>query len=92
VIVRIMGQGQLQVAEEHLDQLNELDDAVTDAVDAGDEQRFAQNLARLIDQVRAVGSPVADDYLGGSDFILPDPASSLAEVRALLGDEGLVPG
>lgn len=92
MIVRIMGQGQLRLDEKHLTELNALDDALTEAVEAGDEPRFARSLAALIDRVRALGTPVADDYLGGSDIILPDPASSLPEVRALLGEEGLVPG
>ena len=92
MIVRILGEGQLQVGDEHLPELNVLDDAVIDAVAAGDEQRFALALARLVEQVRALGSPLPADYLGASDVVLPDPASSLPEVRSLLGDEGLVPG
>ena len=92
MIVRIMGEGQLRVDEQHLAELNALDDVVVDAVEAGDEQRFAQALTQLLDRVRAVGAPAPEDYLGASDAILPEPGSSLAEVRALLGDEGLVPG
>ena len=92
MIVRILGEGQLLVDDAHLSELNSLDDAVVDAVDAGDEQRFARALTRLVDRVRATGTPVAADSLSGSDVVLPDPALTLAEVRALLGDEGLIPG
>lgn len=92
MIVRIIGQGQFQVDDGQLARLNELDDAVTDAVRAADEQRFARTLAQLIEEVRTVGTPVPADHLGKSDVILPDPVSSLPEVRALLGSEGLVPG
>jgi len=42
--------------------------------------------------VRQAGTRVSDDYLGPSDLVLPDPDSTLEEVRALLGDEGLIPG
>lgn len=92
MIVRIMGEGQLRLAEQHLAELNTLDDALTAAVDAGDEALFAQRMGALIERVRALGSPLPDEYLGGSDLILPDPDSSLTEVRTLLGEEGLIPG
>jgi len=35
---------------------------------------------------------VPDEHLSVSDLILPDPDSSLAEVTALLGEDGLIPG
>ena len=92
MIIRILGEGQLQLDDAHLTELNTLDDAVVGAVAAGDEEGFALALARLVEQVRALGSPLPADYLGASDVVLPDPASSLTEVRSLLGDEGLVPG
>jgi len=92
MIVRIMGEGQFQLQDEHLVELNELDDALTDAVNAGDEPRFTQSLTDLLGRTRSLGTPVTDEYLGGSDLILPDAGSTLTEVRALLGEEGLIPG
>lgn len=92
MIVRIIGEGQLQLEDTHLDELNELDDALTVAVQAGDEPLFEQHLVRLVERVRSLGAPVPDDALVESDFILPGPASSLTEVRDLLGEEGLIPG
>ena len=92
MIVRIIGEGQLELDERHLTELNELDDALTEAVDADDEARFGQSLTRLVERVRALGTPVPEDFLGGSDIILPGSGSDLAEVRALLGEEGLIPG
>ena len=92
MIVRIMGEGQLQVDDAHLTELNVLDDAVIEAVDAGDEQRFALALGRLLDRLRTTGTPVPADQLAPSDVVLPDADLTLAEVRAFLGDEGLIPG
>ncbi|MDX5961964.1 hypothetical protein SIM91_01165 [Rhodococcus opacus] len=92
MIVRILGEGQLDIADDHLDELNELDAGLAEAVTAGDEQRFQHALDTLLDRVRAVGTPAADDSLSVSDAILPAQESSLAEVRALLGEEGLIPG
>ena len=37
MIVRISGEGQFEVPEGHVDELNRLDDDLTKAVDSGDE-------------------------------------------------------
>ena len=92
MIVRILGEGQLDVAEAHLDELNTLDAEVVDAVAAGDEARFTLELSRLLDKVRSVGTWLPDEMLSISELILPGPDSSLAEVASLLGEEGLIPG
>jgi hypothetical protein len=92
VILRILGEGQLDVSDDALDQLNELDDALVSAVEQGDEGRFTSALADLQAKVREVGKPVPDDYLGPSELILPGSDATLEEVRALLSDEGLIPG
>jgi hypothetical protein len=55
VIIRILGEGQYDVADQALDRLNELDAALEAAVDAGDEAAFAAALAVLLDGVRSVG-------------------------------------
>lgn len=92
MIVRILGEGQLDVPDAELDELNRLDDAVQDAVQAGDEARFADALAGLLARVRKSGAPLPADMLVPSDLVLPSPDASLPEVRELLGDEGLIPG
>lgn len=92
MIVRILGEGQLDVPEAELDRLNELDDALARAVDGDDESAFSSALAALLDRVREVGAPVPDDTLVPSDLVLPSADAGLAEVRDLLGEEGLIPG
>lgn len=92
MIVRILGEGQREVAEEHVHELNELDQALADAVTAGDELGFERQLTALLQRVRTVGIPVPDDVLTVSDSILPSEGSSLTEVRTLLGEQGLIPG
>jgi hypothetical protein len=92
VIVRILGEGQYDVADTELDALNSLDDALQSAVDGGDEDSFASALAALLERVRKVGRTLPDDEIVPSDLVLPSPDASLAEVRELLGDEGLIPG
>jgi hypothetical protein len=92
VILRILGEGQLEVAAESLHELNELDEALHDAVEKGDEALFRTCLANLVDRVRQVSQPVPPDHLGPSEYIIPGPDATLVEVRALLSEEGLIPG
>jgi len=92
MIVRILGEGQWEVAEEHLVELNRLDDAVEKAVENGDEVTFSQSFAALLNSVRTEGARLPDDTLHDSDLILPPADASLEEVRHLLEDEGLIPG
>ncbi len=92
MIVRILGEGQLDVDDGALDRLNELDDAVERAVDADDEAAFGQALTMLLQGVRDVGTPHPAEALDESDLILPPADASIEEVRALLRDDGLIPG
>ncbi|MFE1955746.1 hypothetical protein ACFW9D_35355 [Streptomyces sp. NPDC059524] len=92
MIVRIMGEGQVRLADDHLTELNKLDDELLAEMESGDEQGFRQTLAALLDAVRRLGSPLPDDSLEPSELILPAPDASLDEVRAMLSDDGLIPG
>ncbi len=92
MIVRILGEGQYDVADAALDRLNELDGAVERAVEAGDEAAFEAALTTLLEGVRTVGVPHDLDSLDESDLILPPSDADIAQVRELLGDEGLIPG
>ncbi|MFI0504485.1 hypothetical protein ACH3WN_16855 [Streptomyces albogriseolus] len=92
MIMRILGDGQYEVTDEHLNRLNELDTALQSAADAGDEASFTTALSALLDAVRSLGTPLPDERITPSDLVLPDADTSLAQVRALLSDEGLIPG
>jgi hypothetical protein len=92
MIVRISGEGQFEVPDGHVDELNRLDEDLTKAVDAGDEERFKTALEALLASVRTAGREEPDDFLGESDLILPSPDATIEEVREVLGQEGLIPG
>ncbi|WP_371496668.1 hypothetical protein OG871_11815 [Kitasatospora sp. NBC_00374] len=94
MIMRVMGEGQFQVGDSHLNRLNRLDDELLTALESGDEAGFRSALARLLDAVKEFGIPVPDDSLEPSDLILPDAEATIEEVRAMLRDEGdgLIPG
>jgi hypothetical protein len=92
MIVRILGEGQLEVPESAVSDLNQLDAALEAAVDRSDEAAFRPALAALLAKVRDVGSPTEPDDLRPSELIIPQPDATMAEVRKLLTDEGLIPG
>jgi hypothetical protein len=92
VIVRIATEGQYELPESDHENLNELDNQAVAGCESGDEQRFQEAFARLLDFVRTKGHPVPEDQLAGSDVILPPPDTSLEQARAEFTGEGLIPG
>ena len=92
MIMRILGEGQYEVTEDHLERLNELDAALQSAADADDDMLFATALSALLDAVRSYGTPLSAETITPSDLVLPDEDTSLTQVRELLSDEGLIPG
>jgi hypothetical protein len=92
MIVRIIGEGQFDVPDAHLDELNRLDEDLLKASDTGAQDAFTTALEALLASIRTAGDELPDDYLGPSDLVLPSPDATIEEVRDLLGDEGLIPG
>jgi hypothetical protein len=92
MIVRILGEGQLELSDDQLDSLNELDAKVEAAVEADDQEAFTSALAALLGGVRQAGAPLPEDSLEDSDLILPPADATIGEVRDLLNDDGLIPG
>ncbi|MFJ4866409.1 MULTISPECIES: hypothetical protein [unclassified Streptomyces] len=92
MIVRIMGEGQVELADSHLAELNKLDDELLAEMQNGDEEGFRRTLGALLEAVRRLGEPLPDDALEPSELILPAPGATLDEVREMLRDDGLIPG
>ena len=92
MIIRILGEGQLDVDDALAPELNELDARLEAAVNSGDEATLRPILAEMLDRVRAVGTPVPADTLEPSDVILPYSDASMDDVRGLLSEDGLIPG
>ncbi len=91
MIVRILGEGQYRLPDSAANDLNEIDDRLEVAVEAGNEDAFASELAALVAVVRSKGAALADDELVASDAVVPDPDTTLDEARQLLSQEGLIP-
>ncbi|WP_327262126.1 hypothetical protein OG444_11840 [Streptomyces sp. NBC_01232] len=92
MIVRIMGEGQVELADSHFTELNKLDDELLAEIEGSDEAGFRRTLGALLEAVRRLGEPLPDDALEPSELILPAPDATLDEVREMLSDDGLIPG
>ena len=92
MIIRISTEGQYEVGDGTVQELNELDNEAVAACDSGDEERFRGAFDRLLGLVRSEGRRLGEDALEGSDLILPPPDVSLEEAKAEFSGEGLIPG
>ena len=91
MIVRISTESQYRLPEDAADELNELDNQVVAAIEAGDEDRFHELFEQLIDLVRRAGQPLEEDALEESDVIIPPPDISFVEAAEEFTGEGLIP-
>ena len=92
MIVRITNEGQYNLPGSFIDDLNQLDNELVQAVEEEDEAKFQDLLSRMLGMVRENGSPVPVDELVESDLILPEPDLTLLEAEEMFVGEGLVPG
>ena len=91
MIVRIATESQYRMPDDAAARLNELDNEVVAAIEAGDEDRFHELFEQMLDLVRSAGEALGEDELEGSDVILPPPDTSFVEAGAEFTGEGLIP-
>lgn len=91
MIVRVLAEGQYRLDDSHHAKLDELDDLVVARVDAGDEPGYTAAFSELLSFVRDTGSPLGEDELTGSDFMLPPADLSFEEAGQEFTGEGLIP-
>jgi hypothetical protein len=91
VIIRVMGEGQWRVDDNLATRLNEIDDEVGRALEAGDQAAMTDALRRLAETVRGEGSRLDDTDLLPSDAVVPPEDLTLDEAHELLEGEGLIP-
>ena len=91
MIVRLMGEGQYEVANDLHAELNAIDELAGSAAEDGDELELHQRLEELAGLVRTSGQRLADEDIRASDLIVPPSDLSLAEARQLFKDGGLIP-
>ncbi|MGA8297685.1 MAG: hypothetical protein WB770_11640 [Acidimicrobiales bacterium] len=88
MIVRILEDGQYEVADKAAAGLSEIDGRLAKAIDAGDEAAFESELEALIDAVHRSGEQLESDDFRPSDLAVPAAGSTLKEVQALLSSDG----
>jgi hypothetical protein len=92
MIVRISGEGQYELPDDHAERLNELDNQVVAAVEAGDEAKFHELWKQVLDFVcEDKGRALGDDELVESDVILPPRDTTFEEAKSDFTGEGLIP-
>jgi hypothetical protein len=91
VIARVLGEGQFRLDDAAFATAHEIDDRLQAAADAGDEEAFGSALEELVTAIKEKGTPLPTDEFVGSDAVVPASGTSLAEARALLSSEGLIP-
>jgi hypothetical protein len=91
VIVRIAEDNQYEFPDDQADALNDLDNQLVGAVEAGDEAQFNDLWGKMVELVRSAGKPVPEDELVGSDVILPPEDITFAEAANEFTGEGLIP-
>lgn len=92
MIVRILGEGQFTLPGSAIDDLNDIDNRMVEAVAAADAPRFRSLLAEMFNLVRERGAPVPLDELVESDLILPELDLTLDEAEHIFIGDGLLPG
>ena len=92
MIIRITSEGQFNLPGSFVDQLNEIDNELVEAVEAAERSSFDTLLKKMLDLVRTQGSPLPVDEIVESDLILPEPDLTLEEAQVLFVGEGLLPG
>ena len=92
MIVRILGEGQFNLPGAAIDELNDIDNRMVEAVEAEDRDALHSLLLEMESLVREKGEPVPLDELVESDLILPETDLTLEEAESIFVGEGLLPG
>ena len=92
MIIRITTEGQFNLPGSFVDELNEIDNELVEAVEAADRSSYDRLLKQMLDLVREKGSPLPIDEIVESDLILPESDLTLEEAQVLFVGEGLLPG
>ena len=92
MIVRILGEGQFNLPGSAIDDLNDIDNRMVEAVAAEDGAQFQSLLDEMFQLVRDRGEPLPIDELVESDLILPETDLTLDEAEHIFIGDGLLPG
>lgn len=83
MIVRIMDEGQVELAEADFVSLNAVYDELLLKIESGDEVAIRLMLRMLLDTVRDLAVPLPADAREPSELILPSVDASVDEIRSV---------
>lgn len=92
MIVRILSEGQFNLPGAYVDNLNDIDNRMVEAVETEDRENFELLLKEMLELVREKGTPVPVDELVESDLILPEADLTLEEAEHIFIGDGLLAG
>ncbi len=84
MIVRILGDNQYRFPDALAEQLDKMDDPLTEAMQTGDEALFSTTLEKVIAFVRENGEVVPMEEVVSSDVIVPAEDMTLDDARKYL--------
>jgi hypothetical protein len=84
MIVRILGDNQYRFPDELAEQLDKMDDPLTEALQTGDEALFSTTLEKVITFVREHGEVVPMEEVVASSVIVPAEDMTLDDARKYL--------
>lgn len=90
MIIRIMGEGQYDVDERVIDELNVIDNRIVDHLSKGEKEEFREDLGRLISTVKRNGKQMDTKEIMKSDIIIPPKDLTLEEARGIFKADGLI--
>jgi len=91
MIVRLLDEGQYELAEADVRELNDLDREAGQAVENGDETALITALGQMAKLVRDRGTQLPEEELAPSEIVVPSADFTLEETRRLMTDQGLIP-
>ena len=91
MIIRVVTEGQYEVSDSRLDELNELDNEIVELIESGDETKFRDVLKEFISMIHENGKPLDPDVIVESDLIVPPDDLTLSEAAKIFSGEGLIP-
>lgn len=86
MIVRVLGDAQYDFPDGEVAALEQFEQRLDAAVEAGDETAYGETLQALISAVRESGSRLDAATLTPSDLTVPPEGSSIADVKELLSE------
>ncbi len=91
MIIRVVNEGQYEVSDSLLDELNKLDNEIVELLESSDETRFRDVLMEFISMIRENGKPLDPDVIVESDLIVPPEDLTLLEAAKIFSGEGIIP-